>query len=228
MRYKRRKRHVNAYVWTFNAISLRYEQIWAPTYEMVETFLWVFDFLPIFFVLTKSILEVLDIGLAESNYWRVQVGKAYDLVGNVYIYILTYLYPWIGLWFHRWQTEIPLSRNIYFDLGEIGENVAVWFGGKGKDECQTKLRVEISKNWQRNPICQISKCIRKKRFISDYDFYDFNLDARSCLTCDKVLAELEKIDDDTDSFGVDFVKINDKRLAKQYGIKNFPALTYFR
>lgn len=55
-----------------------------------------------------------------------------------------------------------------------------------------------------------------------------NLDARSCITCDKVLAELEKIDDDTDSFGVDFVKINDKRLAKQYGIKNFPALTYFR
>lgn len=54
------------------------------------------------------------------------------------------------------------------------------------------------------------------------------LDARSCVTCDKVLAELEKIDDDTDSFGVDFVKINDKRLAKQYGIKNFPALTYFR
>lgn len=53
-------------------------------------------------------------------------------------------------------------------------------------------------------------------------------DARSCVTCDKVLAELEKIDDDTDSFGVDFVKINDKRLAKQYGIKNFPALTYFR
>lgn len=53
-------------------------------------------------------------------------------------------------------------------------------------------------------------------------------DARSCITCDKVLAELEKIDDDTDTFGVDFVKINDKRLAKQYGIKNFPALTYFR
>jgi len=53
-------------------------------------------------------------------------------------------------------------------------------------------------------------------------------DARSCHTCDKVLAELEKIDDDTDNFGVDFVKINDKRLAKQYGIKTFPALTYFR
>lgn len=53
-------------------------------------------------------------------------------------------------------------------------------------------------------------------------------DARSCVTCDKVLEELEKIDDDTDTFGVDFVKINDKRLAKQYGITKFPALTYFR
>jgi hypothetical protein len=42
------------------------------------------------------------------------------------------------------------------------------------------------------------------------------------------LEELEKIDDDTDTFGVDFVKINDKRLAKQYGITKFPALTYFR
>uniref|UniRef100_A0A182WC35 Thioredoxin domain-containing protein n=1 Tax=Anopheles minimus TaxID=112268 RepID=A0A182WC35_9DIPT len=52
--------------------------------------------------------------------------------------------------------------------------------------------------------------------------------ARSCTTCDTVLAELEHIDDDTDSFGVDFVKINDKRLAKQYGITKFPALTYFR
>lgn len=40
--------------------------------------------------------------------------------------------------------------------------------------------------------------------------------------------ELEQIDDETDAFGVDFVKINDKRLAKQFGIKNFPALTYFR
>lgn len=48
------------------------------------------------------------------------------------------------------------------------------------------------------------------------------------MTCDKVLGELEKIDDDTDTFGVDFVKINDKRLAKHYGIKTFPALTYFR
>ncbi|KAK0084875.1 hypothetical protein PV325_006196 [Microctonus aethiopoides] len=69
---------------------------------------------------------------------------------------------------------------------------------------------------------QLERILNEKDFVAVYWY------ARSCVTCDKVLAELEKIDDDTDTFGVDFVKINDKRLAKQYGIKNFPALTYFR
>ncbi|XP_044743397.1 uncharacterized protein LOC123305679 isoform X2 [Chrysoperla carnea] len=69
---------------------------------------------------------------------------------------------------------------------------------------------------------QLERILNEKDFVAVYWY------ARSCVTCDKVLEELEKIDDDTDTFGVDFVKINDKRLAKQYGIKNFPALTYFR
>ncbi|KAM7342628.1 hulk isoform 6-T6 [Cochliomyia hominivorax] len=69
---------------------------------------------------------------------------------------------------------------------------------------------------------QLEKLLAEKDYVAVFWY------ARSCVTCDKVLAELEKIDDDTDSFGVDFVKINDKRLAKQYGIKTFPALTYFR
>ncbi|XP_037043198.1 uncharacterized protein LOC119079410 isoform X3 [Bradysia coprophila] len=69
---------------------------------------------------------------------------------------------------------------------------------------------------------QLERILQEKDYVAVYWY------ARSCVTCDKVLDELEKIDDDTDSFGVDFVKINDKRLAKQYGIKNFPALTYFR
>ncbi|XP_058832626.1 uncharacterized protein LOC131690704 isoform X5 [Topomyia yanbarensis] len=67
-----------------------------------------------------------------------------------------------------------------------------------------------------------------ERILEDKDYVAVYWYARSCTTCDTVLAELEHIDDDTDSFGVDFVKINDKRLAKQYGITKFPALTYFR
>ncbi|XP_050440891.1 uncharacterized protein LOC126845910 isoform X3 [Adelges cooleyi] len=69
---------------------------------------------------------------------------------------------------------------------------------------------------------QLEKVLNEKDYVAVFWY------TRSCLTCDKVLEELEQIDDDTDSFGVDFVKINDKRLAKHYGIKTFPALTYFR
>ncbi|XP_012276468.1 uncharacterized protein LOC105697598 isoform X2 [Orussus abietinus] len=79
-----------------------------------------------------------------------------------------------------------------------------------------------------DPVIEEVTAKQLERILHDKDFVAVYWYARSCTTCDKVLAELEKIDDDTDTFGVDFVKINDKRLAKQYGIKNFPALTYFR
>ncbi|CRK96271.1 CLUMA_CG009693, isoform A, partial [Clunio marinus] len=69
---------------------------------------------------------------------------------------------------------------------------------------------------------QLERILSEKEYVAVYWY------ARSCVTCDTVLEELEKIDDDTDAFGVDFVKINDKRLAKQYGIHKFPALTYYR
>ncbi|CAH1962777.1 unnamed protein product [Acanthoscelides obtectus] len=69
---------------------------------------------------------------------------------------------------------------------------------------------------------QLERILHEKDYVAVFWY------TRSCTTCDKVLEELEQIDDETDSFGVDFVKINDKRLAKQYGINKFPALTYFR
>ncbi|XP_072391995.1 uncharacterized protein hlk isoform X1 [Diabrotica undecimpunctata] len=78
------------------------------------------------------------------------------------------------------------------------------------------------------PVIEEVTAKQLERILSDKDYVAVFWYARSCTTCDKVLQELEQIDDDTDSFGVDFVKINDKRLAKQYGITKFPALTYFR
>nr|XP_012139952.1 PREDICTED: uncharacterized protein LOC100881857 isoform X2 [Megachile rotundata] len=86
--------------------------------------------------------------------------------------------------------------------------------GKGHKESEPVIEEVNAK--------QLERILNEKDFVAVYWY------ARSCITCDKVLAELEKIDDDTDHFGVDFVKINDKRLAKQYGIRTFPALTYFR
>lgn len=42
-----------------------------------------------------------------------------------------------------------------------------------------------------------------------------------------VLEELEKIDDDCDKHGIQFVKIDDERATKDYGIDTIPSIVYF-
>lgn len=46
--------------------------------------------------------------------------------------------------------------------------------------------------------------------------------------CDKILKELENIDDDTDDHGMHFVTTEETSLALEHGIKTFPALALFR
>lgn len=46
--------------------------------------------------------------------------------------------------------------------------------------------------------------------------------------CDKVLEELENIDDELDETGIVFVTTEDTSLAKKHGIKSFPTLAFFR
>lgn len=43
----------------------------------------------------------------------------------------------------------------------------------------------------------------------------------------KVLEELENIDDECDSLGITFVKIDNTEEAKEYGIEDVPCLLYF-
>ena len=69
---------------------------------------------------------------------------------------------------------------------------------------------------------QLEKLLQKKDFVAVFWY------ARNCKLCEEALDDLESIDDDAERFSVDFVKINDKRLAKSHGIKHFPALTFFR
>ena len=52
--------------------------------------------------------------------------------------------------------------------------------------------------------------------------------ARNCKRSENVLIDLELIDDDAKKNNIEFVKINDKRYGKSFGIKKFPALTFFR
>jgi len=42
------------------------------------------------------------------------------------------------------------------------------------------------------------------------------------------LAEIEHIDDEADSAGIKFVKIDDKQLSKHYGVFALPAILFFK
>lgn len=54
-------------------------------------------------------------------------------------------------------------------------------------------------------------------------FTDDNNDKKS----DKILAELENIDDECDQLGITFVKIDNVEEAKEYGIEKVPKSLYF-
>lgn len=54
-------------------------------------------------------------------------------------------------------------------------------------------------------------------------FSDDNNDKKS----QKALNELENIDDECDTLGIVFVKIDDDEESKLYGIEEVPALLYF-
>lgn len=49
-----------------------------------------------------------------------------------------------------------------------------------------------------------------------------------CSECDKALSKLENIDHIAEEQDIDFVRVKDIRLAKEYNIVSFPALVFFR
>lgn len=53
-------------------------------------------------------------------------------------------------------------------------------------------------------------------------------DSDDCKQCDRVLLEIEHIDDEAEQAGIDFVKIDDPSMAKQYGVFALPAILFFK
>ena len=49
-----------------------------------------------------------------------------------------------------------------------------------------------------------------------------------CSECEKVLEKLENIDHIAEEASIDFVRVKDVKLAKEYNIVSFPALVFFR
>jgi hypothetical protein len=54
------------------------------------------------------------------------------------------------------------------------------------------------------------------------------VDRPQCKKSEKVLKELENIDDEADQKGIGFVKINDDDLAEEYSLSSLPTLVYYR
>lgn len=53
-------------------------------------------------------------------------------------------------------------------------------------------------------------------------------DRPQCKKSEKVLRELENIDDEADQLGIAFVKIADEELAEEYSLTSLPTLVYYR
>jgi len=51
---------------------------------------------------------------------------------------------------------------------------------------------------------------------------------KNCKTCQRAIELLENRLDDISNGGIYVLKINDKQMAKEYGIRNFPSLSLFR
>lgn len=56
----------------------------------------------------------------------------------------------------------------------------------------------------------------------------FFADDEDCPDCDSILEALERIDDEADLFGIDFVKVSSPEAAEKYEVLNMPSLIYFR
>uniref|UniRef100_A0A182MRQ4 Thioredoxin domain-containing protein n=1 Tax=Anopheles culicifacies TaxID=139723 RepID=A0A182MRQ4_9DIPT len=70
------------------------------------------------------------------------------------------------------------------------------------------------------------KMFQKIRQASDYLAVFFYSD--DCKQCPRVLAEIEHIDDEADGAGINFVKIDDKQMAKELGVYALPGIVFFK
>lgn len=71
--------------------------------------------------------------------------------------------------------------------------------------------------------CKLNNFYYSLNLINNFNFLDDNNDKKS----QRVLSELENIDDECDALGVAFVKIDNADEAKEYGIEKLPKLLYF-
>ena len=115
-----------------------------------------------------------------------------------------------------------------------GEMILSWLTSQDvfetKDEIEEVNRKLLEKLLDENEFVAVYFC----KFVVTLDIFTNYcstctfLDEDNCIECNEVEQGLEKIDDETDALDITFVKVNDPRYAKKYGVNKLPALVYFR
>ena len=112
-----------------------------------------------------------------------------------------------------------------------GEMILSWLTSQDvfetKDEIEEVNRKLLEKLLDENEFVAVYFCKTINHLCHLY-FIIFSSDEDNCIECDEVESGLEKIDDETDALDITFVKVNDPRYAKKYGVNKIPALVYFR
>jgi len=67
-----------------------------------------------------------------------------------------------------------------------------------------------------------------EKLVEENDFVAVAWFTKTCKTCDEAIAGLEGVDDITDKYNIEFVKINNKKYARGWGIRHFPAVSFFK
>lgn len=55
-----------------------------------------------------------------------------------------------------------------------------------------------------------------------------SVDSTDCPKCGEILEELEHVDQEAGNLDIIFVRIDDTKYAKKWGVTRIPALVYFR
>lgn len=67
------------------------------------------------------------------------------------------------------------------------------------------------------------------KFYAFITWFGFSsTDSDDCKQCPRVLAEIEHIDDEADESGINFVKIDDRQMAKEVGVFALPAIVFYK
>ena len=58
-----------------------------------------------------------------------------------------------------------------------------------------------------------------EKLTEDNDFVAVAWFTKSCKTCEEAITKLEAVDDITDKYNIEFVKVNNKKYARSLGIR---------